>query len=136
MRSLVIGAFMALFLFVPSSQASHAPVPMACATTEADFLDSAKRQNYAVRVANAKAKEALLTAINAERAKHGQWAFEADDFMIGVIKHQGRLLVGTAMFKDHCVVPGTVHVFNASEFVAFITGLGLSMDDFAEQRPA
>jgi hypothetical protein len=136
MRSLVIGAFMALFLFVPVSHANHAPVPMVCKTTEADFLLSAKNMNAKQRVATPKAKEALLTAINAERSKAGQWAFEADNFMIGVIVHKGKLLIGTVMFKDHCVVPGTVHVFNADEFVAFIVGLGLSMDDFVATNPA
>jgi hypothetical protein len=136
MRSLVIGAFMALFLFVPSSQANHAPVPMVCKTTEKDFLLSAKNMNAKQRVATPKAKEALLKAINAERTKAGQWAFEADDFMIGVLTHKGKLLIGTVMFKDHCVVPGTVHVFNADEWVGFIMGLGLSMDDFVETKPA
>jgi hypothetical protein len=136
MRSLVIGAFVALFLFVPFSQANHAPVPMVCKTTEADFLLSAKNMNAKQRTANAKAKEALLKAINAERTKAGQWAFEADDFMIGVLTHNGQLLIGTVMFKDHCVVPGTVHVFRADEWVGFIMGLGLSMDDFVETNPA
>ena len=60
------------------------------------------------------------------------WELEADTFAIGLIMDKGKLLIGIVMFKDHCVVPGTVKVFEAQEFIAYIVQLGLSMDDFVE----
>ena len=40
------------------------------------------------------------------------------------------------MFKDGCVVPGSVQVVQADAFIAFIMGLGLSMDDFKPEEDA
>jgi hypothetical protein len=136
MRSLVVGAFVALFSFVLPSQANHSLVPATCQTTESEFMASAKNLNAAPRVANGKAKVAIVEAINAERAKKGLWLFEVDDLMVGLIQREGKLLVGIVMFKDHCVVPGSVIVATAMEFISFITGLGLSMDDFVAVKGA
>lgn len=132
MRSFVIGAFMALFSFVPVSHADHAQVPAACVTSEAEFLASSKNLNAKIRVASDHARKVFIDYVNEARTKSGLWAFEADDLLIGLIQKDGQMLVGTVMFKDHCVVPGSVHVFAATDFIGFIVGLGLSMDDFVE----
>lgn len=117
---------------VHMAKADHAPLPAACATSDAQFLASVKNMNAKMRVANSKAHLSIMHKINEARAQGGIWALEADVFMIGLIVDKGKLLVGIVMFKDHCVVPGTVQVFTAEDFVAFITELGLSMDDFIE----
>jgi hypothetical protein len=110
--------------------ASHAPVPAACAITEDQFLASARNMNAKIRVAEDHARVAIINNINDARLKANMWALEADNLMIGIIQDKGQLLVGIVMYKDHCVVPGTVKVFPAQDFVAFLVELGLSMDDF------
>lgn len=115
---------------VHMAKADHAPLPATCAVKDSDFLASAKNMNAKIRQANDKARIAIMDKINTARAQAGMWALEADIFMIGILQDKGKLLVGVVMFKEHCVVPGTVKVFAAEEFIVFITELGLSMDDF------
>jgi len=117
---------------VNMAYANHAQVPAACAVSEARFLASARNMNAKMRVATDHAREVLMGRINEARAKAGMWLLEADTFMIGLIQDKGKLLVGIVMFKDHCVVPGTVKVFDAQEFISFIVQAGLSIDDFVE----
>jgi hypothetical protein len=90
--------------------------------------------NAKMKLANDKAREAILTSINDARLKAGLWAFEADELMIGIIRDKGNILIGIVMFKDHCVVPGSVKVFASGAFVQGIMGLGLSMDDFVDTQ--
>lgn len=110
----------------------------ACSTkSEDDFIAGAiKNNNAQVLKANDKARIAILTAINDARLKVGQTAFDVDSLMIGVFSYEGNQYVGTVMFKNHCVVVGTVKVFRADEFMAFLNQMGLTPDDFILMRGA
>lgn len=133
---LVLAAVLALLLASPA-HAEEPPPPGQCFTTEAEFIESAVRVNKAkVLVASDTARHRVLDKINAARHQAGMWEFEADKLSIGVIMHQGRMLVGVAMFKDGCVVPGSVKVFEAEVWIAFLVELGLSMDDFKPEQGA
>jgi hypothetical protein len=128
---LVAFAVLAILLASPASAQSI------CATTEEDFIASAVRVNQAkVLVANDKAREVILAKINNARLSAKLWAFEADKLSIGVISHDNQLLVGIVMFKDACVVPGTVKIVAAHDWIAFLLELGLSMDDFKPEQGA
>lgn len=136
MRLIAAAVLASLFLAAPGIARAQEVHP-ACAVTEADFLDRAVKVNGAtILVASEKARETILTEINTHRKKAGLWLLEADRISIGLIKNNGALYVGIAMFKDGCVVPGSVHIVAASDWVAFATGIGLSMDDFAKQSDA
>jgi hypothetical protein len=115
---------------VHMAQANHALVPASCAVAESQFFVSVKNLNAKMYVANDAARDAIISKINEARLAAQQWAFEADTFMVGVFQDKGRTLIGTVMFKDHCVVPGTVKVFEAEAFIAFLTELGLGINDF------
>lgn len=129
-------AVLALLLAAPAS-AQEAPAETICVTTEEDFIASAVRVNNAkVLVANDKAREAILAKINGARLSAKLWAFDADKLAIGVISHDNQLLVGIVMFKDACVVPGTVQIVTAQDWIAFILELGISMDDFKPEQGA
>jgi hypothetical protein len=136
--SVLTAAALSLLVFLsPVKAQEQPPTPGICGTTAEDFINSAVTKNNAkIRVANAKAHGIIMEAINTERAKAKLWAYEADKLVIGLIQHQGKLYVGIAMFKDGCVVPGTVKMATAMEFISFITSYGLSMDDFEEMRGA
>ena len=127
--------------------AAPAPAPAAgqtvvlqdtrCITTEDEFIASAVRVNKAkVRVATDRAREVVLAEINRHRVAAKLWAFEADKLSVGLMQHEGRLYVGVVMFMDGCVVPGSVKVIPAENWIAFIVGLGLSMDDFKPEQGA
>lgn len=133
---LVLAAVLALLLAAPA-HAEEPPPPGQCFTTEQDFLASAVNVNKAkVLVASATARDLILDRINSARHQAGLWEFEADKLSIGVIQHNGALYVGVVMFKDGCVVPGTVKIFEAQFWIAFLAELGLSMDDFKPEQDA
>lgn len=115
---------------VHMAQANHAMVPASCAVPESQFFVSVKNLNAKMYVASDAARDIILAKINEARVAANMWAFEADTFMVGVFQDKGRLLIGLVMFKDHCVVPGSVKVFEAAVFIGFLTELGLNMDDF------
>jgi hypothetical protein len=115
---------------VHMAQANHAMVPASCAVPESQFFVSVKNLNAKMYVASDAARGIILAKINEARVAANMWAFEADTFMVGVFQDKGRLLIGLVMFKDHCVVPGSVKVFEAQAFIGFLVELGLSMDDF------
>lgn len=133
---LIAAAVLAICLALPA-HADDPPAPGACFTSEQEFLESALRVNKAkVMMASAHARNVIVDRINAARAEAKLWAFEADKLAIGVISYDGRLVVGVVMFKDGCVVPGSVQVVQADAFIAFITDVGLSMDDFKPEEGA
>lgn len=116
---------------------AHADEPPAiCAVTESDFMASAARVKAEVRVASPAARNKIISAINKARAGAKLWPFEADKLVIGIIMDNGTLLVGVAMFQDRCVVPGSVKVVPADQWVSFTLGLGISMDDFQKENGA
>lgn len=105
-----------------------------CGTTEEEFLISAVNSSKAkVHVANEKAMKLILDNINKARTENKLWAFEADKLRIGIIQQNNQVFIGIAMFKDKCVVPGSVKVVPALVFIEYITELGLSMDDFPKE---
>jgi hypothetical protein len=141
MFAFLASIFSALLIFTALPSATeggmkHQLVNSVCAVTEEDFLNSAiNNSNAKVFVASKKAMDIIIGDINNARVQAKLWAFEADKLRIGLIKHNGQILIGVAMFKDRCVVPGSVKVFPAAVFVTYITNLGLSMDEFKpEQR--
>lgn len=138
MRLIAAAVLAILFLAAPGVvRAQEAPPPGSCFTTEEEFIASAVNVNKAkVMVASDKARDVIVGEINRARVGAKLWPFEADLLRIGLIQHEGRLLVGIAMFKDGCVVPGSVKVVEAQAWIAFILDLGLSMDDFALERRA
>lgn len=127
-------AVLALMLAVAPAHSTEPPA--ACAVTEEEFLASAARVKADVMVAAPAARDTIIATINEARAKANLWPFEADKLVIGVIMDEGQLLVGVAMFKDRCVVPGSVKVVAADQWVSFVLGLGISMDDFRKENGA
>jgi hypothetical protein len=124
-------------LSAPAAAQTIVPQTTSCITTEDEFMASAVNVNKAeVRVATDHARVTVLEEINRHRVAAQLWAFEADKLSVGIIQHEGRLYVGVVMFKAGCVVPGSVKVIPAENWVAFIVGLGLSMDDFKPEEGA
>jgi hypothetical protein len=137
MRLIAVAVLAILFLAAPGvARAQDTPTGV-CATSEDQFTEAAVRVNKArILVASDAARDTILAKINEARKTAGLWLLEADKVSIGIISHEGRMYVGIAMFKDRCVVPGTVKLFPAEQWIAFVTEIGLSMDDFAPERGA
>lgn len=136
---LIAAAVLALAFAIatPASAQTVAQQTSVCGITEAEFLASAVRKNNAkVMVASDAARHLILEKINESRRHTGMWDLEADKLMVGIIRHEGRTVIGIVMFKDGCVVPGTVKVVEAQAWIAFLTELNLSMDDFTKQEEA
>lgn len=136
MKSIIKTALLTFCLVFIAPVLAHAG-PTCSTKSEDDFIAGAVKNNNAqVLKANEKALTTIITAINDARLKVGQTAFDVDTLMIGVFSYEGARYVGTVMFKNHCVVDGTVKVFKADEFMAFMNQMGLSADDFTVMRGA
>lgn len=121
---------LAVTLLVTPSQASTTPPPTVCSITEDDFYASAKNLNPRIYVASENAREQIMGKINIARISAKLWPLEADKLAVGVFEDKGQTYAGIVMFKDHCVVPGTVKVFPIEQWVAFLAEIGLSKKDF------
>lgn len=104
-----------------------------CAVSEDNFYASVKNLNATIYVASDSARQIILEKINAARAASGLWSLEADKVAVGVFVDKGQQYAGIVMFKDDCVVPGTVKVFPLSQWIGFLTELGLSKEDFTHE---
>jgi hypothetical protein len=137
MRLLTVAVLAALFLAAPGVVRAQEAPPTICVTTEEDFISSAVNNYKAkVLVAGETARDKILAKINDARVEAKLWPFEADKLAVGLIMKDGQMFVGIVMFKDRCVVPGTVKIVRAEYWVAFITDLGISMDEFTPERDA
>lgn len=105
---------------------------------EAEFRADVARLKPKMFRASEKAVAAILNAINLNRAKSGTYPMEADKILIGVIPPDGsnETMVGIAMFKDGCVVPGSVHLLPVAAWAEFLTLAGLSPADFIVETSA
>lgn len=104
-----------------------------CAVSEDNFYASVKNLNATIYVASDRARQLILDKINIARASSGLWLLEADKVAVGIFADKGQQYAGIVMFKDDCVVPGTVKVFPLSQWVGFLTELGLSKEDFTHE---
>jgi hypothetical protein len=96
-----------------------------CAMGEMRFLSGKK-----ALLATTKARDAVLAEINKHR---GTDPLVADRMAISPLGGGEQPMVGVVMFKDRCVLPGTVKAFPLGAWVAWLATLGLSMDDFVRE---
>lgn len=103
--------------------------------TETEFYDTvAAKKNAKIMLANDKARAAIIDKVNEDRKANNLFLIEVDKLAIGLFAESGMMFVGVVGFKDSCVVPGTVAVVPAPDWVRFIVSLGVSADDFSEMR--
>ena len=115
---------------VNMAKANHAAVPAACAISQDQFMVSVKNLEAKMYKASDKARTIIMGKINEARLSANLWELDVDDLMVGVFMDKGQPMVGLVMFKDHCVVPGSVKVFPATLWVEFLNSLELTIDDF------
>jgi hypothetical protein len=103
--------------------------------TQREFLIGVNvRVHPIVTKASPKALAAVLKARNKIREASKLWPLEADTMLIGVYRMKDAGLgyaVGTVLFKDDCMVPGSPTQESQTEFLQAITTMGLTMDDFS-----
>lgn len=134
-RALLIAATMLVSVSaMAQDSAITSPPATACFATQQDFMASAANVNAKVYTASDKARDVIVGKINEARRSAHLWDFEVDKLSIGIFTKDGVMYIGTVMFKDGCVVPGSVKVFPADLYIAFLIENGLSMDDFAQER--
>jgi hypothetical protein len=129
-------AVVSLFLLATPAAATNETVvsqTTTCITTQDEFYASAKNYNPTIYVASPEALATILGKINEARAAAGVWLFEADKLAVGIFTHEGKTYAGIVMFKDHCVVPGTVKVFYLEEWAQFTASLGISIENFTKE---
>lgn len=126
---------LALALIFVAPVLAHAQT--ACLVTKQAFLDKVISDTKAeIYVASDKARDVIMGAINDARANAGNEPFLVDTLMVGVFSKGNDVLVGTVMFKDGCVVTGSVHVFYLNDWDDFLNQVGLSIKDFSKLRGA
>lgn len=101
-----------------------------CVLPEDEFL---KGKRYLM--ATSKARMAILGEINQARSKASAVELRADRIAIAPLGGEPKR-IGIAMFRDHCTLAGSVRVFPLEAWMAFIGGLGLTMDDFVREEAA
>jgi hypothetical protein len=99
-----------------------------CAMGEAQFLKGKK-----ALLATTKARDAVLVEINKYRPTD---PVTADRMAISPLGGSEQPMVGVVMFKDRCVLPGTVKAFPLGAWVAWLATIGLSMGDFVREEVA
>jgi hypothetical protein len=116
-------------------RAGHQPDHICQIATESEFYKTvASKKNAKIMLANDRARAAVIAKVNEDRKANNLFAVEVDKLAIGLFAESGMMFVGIVGFKDRCVVPGTVAVVPASDWVNFIVSLGVDADDFAEMR--
>lgn len=134
MKTFFKALIVAAALMVAAPIAANAAT--ACKMTDTQFYAEAGKFNPKVFVASASAQATLVNRINKARAENGDPPFVVDKLIIGIFQYKGQTYAGTAMFKDHCVVPNSVKVFPLDQFISFLETLGIGMDDFVSQGGA
>lgn len=126
MRSILALAIL-LALSVPAGAAEKA-----CTTaTKTEFIDDVSKLNITIYKATPRGLSIMLTKVNKFRAQSKQFLLEADEFYIGkFITEQGVAMVGLVMFKNDCVVLGTVTSMTIEQWNVFLKEMEMSEDDF------
>lgn len=127
-------AVAALTMWAAAAEAGHENTHICQIASEADFYASVAHRKPKVFLANDKARNTILDAVNADRKAKGMFLIEADTFVIGHFIDSGMTYVGLVAFKDRCVVPGTVAVMDARQWVSFMLVVGVTANDFTEMR--
>jgi hypothetical protein len=99
-----------------------------CAMGEMQFLQGKK-----ALLATTKARDAVIAEINKHRPTD---PLLADRMAISPLGGSEQPMVGVVMFKDRCVLPGTVKAFPLGAWLAWLSTIGLSMDDFVREEAA
>lgn len=99
--------------------------------SEKDFEVYVAQKNFDMYTLSKPALEKFLKLMNDERAKVQAFPIEADKVSMAIIDPE-RKLVGLVMFKDGCVVPGTVLVFNLSDIINFMKKAGITPEEISE----
>jgi hypothetical protein len=121
-------ALIAVLIALATPAAAQTVIPKTpCAMGEAQFLKGKK-----ALLATTKARDAVLVEINKYR---GTDPLTADRMAISPLGGE-QPMVGVVMFKDRCVLPGTVKAFPLGAWMAWLSTLGLSMDDFVREEVA
>lgn len=94
-------AFMAI---VPTA-AKAADKPKCVTPTQTEFLEQNKDHIIKLHVVPDDKLKIFLTEINAKRAALKMYPYEADIMLLAELKAG---MFGIAMFKDTCIVPGSV----------------------------
>jgi hypothetical protein len=116
---------------------SHAAAPVCAIGDRTFFMANVANLKPKIFTANAKALKAVLGKLNEARANKGTFLLDADTLVIGLYSQKpGELFVGIVMFKDGCIVPGTVTSLKISDWVTFTSSLGLVYEDFVPETPA
>lgn len=123
-----------LFLLIASSavQAGHVADHECQIADEEEFFSTVEAKNATVMIASEEALQIIIGVINKSRVDRELFLIEADKLMIGIFEQEGAVYVGTVAFKDRCVVPGTVAIVPASQWIAFTVSHGIKPDDFHE----
>lgn len=123
-----------LFLLIASSavQAGHVADHECQIADEEEFFSTVEAKNATVMIASEEALQIIIGVINKSRVDRELFLIEADKLMIGIFEQEGTVYVGTVAFKDRCVVPGTVAIVPASQWIAFTISHGIKPDDFHE----
>lgn len=99
--------------------------------SEKDFEAYVAQKNFNMYALSPAALQKFLKLMNDQRAKAKAFPLEADKISFAVIDKEKKL-VGIVMFKDGCVVPGTVLVFDLDTIIAFMKQAGITMDEINE----
>jgi hypothetical protein len=102
-----------------------------------EFFDSVKTLNPKIYRATPKALATILGKINAPRLAAKSYALDADELYLGIFTtKEGTVMAGIVMFKDGCIVPGTVTSMNIEQWAAFMEIIGLKREDFYDLKEA
>jgi hypothetical protein len=105
-------ALLAMLSVTPASAETFCVI-----TTQDHFIERMQKtaQPLELLMATKETREAFLKTLNEKRAAKDLWAIEADTFLIG----KRPIGVGMVMFKDGCVVPGTIQMVSYETFELF-----------------
>lgn len=105
----------------------HAVDKTCVAGAKSDFIQYTMREKFQVMVLHPEDLQKLLNFINAKREALKMYPFEADELILAFLptKDSGPAKVGVVMFKDGCVVPGTMLVFATAEFIKLLVDAGI-----------
>lgn len=113
---------LALSLLLLSST-SALSAPTHCVTmTEELFMGQVRSMPFPLMKLKPERLADLLIKMNDIRAGRKLWALEADKMIAGFGRHR----VNVVMFKDGCIVPGTMQILETIDFV----NLGLKLEHF------
>ena len=87
-----------------------------------ESLERVGKQTKSIRIVPDELLTAFLQNVNAARQKTGRFPYEADEMYIGLLLNGN---VGLVLFKDDCVVPGSVVASTPDEMRKFFEEFGV-----------